>query len=249
MSITITGLSGLPSITPGTDLAKAIASASAAQHFPLADGDVVIVTQKIVSKAEGRLVDLRAVTPSPFAEQIARAHEKAPALVEIVLREAKRIVKMDQKTLIAETHHGLVCANAGVDESNVAGESIVALLPEDADRSARELRQGLRAGADVDVAVIVSDTFGRPWREGFVNVAIGVAGLAPLRDYRRTIDGEGKLLKATILAVADELASAAELVMGKLDRVPVAVIRGYEYERAEGSAGEMIRPAERDLFR
>src|SRR5262249_35109430 len=157
-------------------------------HVPLAEGDIVVVTQKIVSKAEGRLVDLSTVTPSLFAEQIARVHEKAPALVEVVLRETKRIVKMDQKTLIAETHQGLVCANAGVAESNVAGESVVALLPADADRSARELRQGLRACTGADVAVIISDTFGRPWREGFVNVAIGVAGLAPLRDYRRAID-------------------------------------------------------------
>ena len=156
---------------------------------------------------------------------------------------------MDQRILISETHHGLVCANAGIDESNVAGEDIVALLPEDSDRSARALRERFRALAGVDVAVIVSDTFGRPWREGFVNVAIGVAGLEPLRDYRGMADTEGHVLKATVLAVADELASASELVMGKLDKVPVAVIRGYAHSPGEGTAKQMVRAPEKDLFR
>ncbi len=249
MAVTITGIAGLPNITPGADLADAITHAADAQHLAFAAGDILVITSKIVSKAEGRLVDLATVKPSAFAEHVSRIHDKAPQLLELVLRETKRVVKMDQKTLVVETHHGLVCANAGVDESNVAGGGLVALLPEDPDRSARELRDALRARTGIDLAIIISDTFGRPWREGFVNVAIGVAGLAPLKDYRGMADTEGQVLKATILAVADELASAAELVMGKLDRVPVAVIRGYEYDRAGGSAAEMVRPPERDLFR
>ena len=247
--VRIIGLSGLPDVTPGLDLAQAIAEAAKAQGLLFEGGDILVVTQKIVSKAEGRLVDLRTITPSAFAEQIAKVHEKAPQLLEVVLRETRRVVKMDQRTLITETHHGLVCANAGVDESNVAGEDIVALLPVDSDASAKRLRQALRERTGVGLAVIISDTFGRPWREGFVNVAIGVSGLEPLKDYRGVSDTSGHMLKATILAVADELASAAELVMGKLDGVPVAVIRGYAYVPGEGSAAEMVRPPERDLFR
>jgi coenzyme F420-0:L-glutamate ligase/coenzyme F420-1:gamma-L-glutamate ligase len=189
------------------------------------------------------------VTPSAFARQIATSQDKDPRLVEVVLRETKRLVRMDQRTIIAETHHGFVCAHAGVDESNVAGEDTVALLPVDADASARQVREGIRAHAGVELAVIISDTFGRPWREGLVNVAIGVAGLAPLKDYRGLADTEGRVLKVTALAIADELAAAAELVMGKLDRVPVAVIKGFSYPRGDGSAAHLVRRAERDLFR
>jgi coenzyme F420-0:L-glutamate ligase/coenzyme F420-1:gamma-L-glutamate ligase len=156
---------------------------------------------------------------------------------------------MDQRTIITETHHGLVCANAGVDESNVAGEDVVALLPVDPDQSAERLRAGLRTLTGIDLGIIISDTFGRPWREGFVDVAIGVAGLKPLKDYRGVADTEGHMLRATIIAVADELASAAELVMGKLDRVPVALVRGYADAGGEGSARQLIRPKETDLFR
>ena len=184
-------------------------------------------------------MDLHTVTPSPFAVQVAKVQEKDPQIVEVVLRETKRVVKMAQRTIIAETHHGFVCANAGVDESNVAGEGTVALLPVDADASARRLRQAIRERTGVELAVIISDTFGRPWREGLVNVAIGVAGMEPLKDYRGLPDTEGRILKVTTLAVADELASAAELVMGKLDRVPVAVIRGYPYTPGEGAAAQL----------
>jgi coenzyme F420-0:L-glutamate ligase/coenzyme F420-1:gamma-L-glutamate ligase len=246
--VRIIGVSGLPEIAPGTNLARAIHDAAQAAAFAFAAGDVLIVTQKIVSKAEGRLVDLSTVTPSAFAEGIAPALAKDARLVEVVLRESRRIVKMDRGTIITETHHGLVCANAGVDESNVAGGR-VALLPVDPDGSAQRLREGLRELSGLDLAVVISDTFGRPWREGFVNVAIGVAGLEPIKDYRGLTDPGGHVLKATILAVADELASAAELVMGKVDGVPVAVVRGYAYGRGEGRARSLVRPPETDLFR
>jgi coenzyme F420-0:L-glutamate ligase/coenzyme F420-1:gamma-L-glutamate ligase len=247
--VRIIGLQGLPDIKPGTDLVAAILETAQTQGVTLTNDDVVVVTQKIVSKAEDRLVDLRMVTPSAFARHIATSQEKDARLVEVVLRETKRVVKMDQRTIIAETHHGFVCAHAGVDESNVAGEDTVALLPVDADASARRLREGIRARTGVELAVIISDTFGRPWREGLVNVAIGMAGLEPFKDYRGLPDTEGRILKVTALAVADELASAAELVMGKLDMVPVAVIKGFPYNRGDGSAAQLVRRAEKDLFR
>ncbi len=247
--VRIIGLQGLPNVAPGMDLAQAITEAAQTQGLAFASGDIMVVTQKIVSKAEGRLVDLRTVRPSPFAVRVAAVQEKDPQVVEVVLRETKRVVKMAQRTIISETHHGFVCAHAGVDESNVAGEGTVALLPVDADASARRLRQGIRERTGVDLAVIISDTFGRPWREGLVNVAIGIAGMEPLKDYRGLPDTEGRILKVTTLAVADELASAAELVMGKLDRVPVAVIRGYPYTPGEGDSKRLLRAPEKDLFR
>jgi len=247
--IRIIGLKGPADITPGVDLAAVIVEAAQALGLSFITGDILVVTQKIVSKAEGQLVALHTITPSPFAEQIARAQEKDPRLVEVVLRETKRIVKMDQRALIVETRHGFVCANAGVDESNVAGEGTVALLPVDADASARRLRQAIRDLTGTELSVIISDTFARPWREGFVNVAIGVSGLEPLKDYRGVPDTEGRILQATTLAVADELASAAELVMGKVDRIPVAVIRGYSHTPGEGTAAQLVRSPEKDLFR
>jgi coenzyme F420-0:L-glutamate ligase / coenzyme F420-1:gamma-L-glutamate ligase len=247
--VRIIGIHGLPDVTPGTDLAQVIAEAAQAQGLTFTSGDILVVTQKIVSKAEGQLVDLHTVTPSPFALQVAKLQAKNPQIVEVVLRESKRLVKMDQRTIIAETHHGFVCAHAGVDESNVAGEEVVALLPVDADASAQRLRQDMRERTGVELAVIISDTFGRPWREGLVNVAIGVAGLEPLKDYRGLPDTEGRILKVTTLAVADELASAAELVMGKLEKIPVAVIRGYLYTPGQGDVKQLLRRPERDLFR
>jgi coenzyme F420-0:L-glutamate ligase / coenzyme F420-1:gamma-L-glutamate ligase len=247
--VRIIGLQGLPNVTPGTDLAQVIVEAAHAQAVTFIDGDILVVTQKIVSKAEGQLVDLHTVTPSPFALQVAKEQAKDPQIVEVVLRESKRVVRMAQRTIIAETHHGFICAHAGVDESNVAGEGTVALLPVDSDASARRLRQGIRERTGIELAVIISDTFGRPWREGLVNVAIGVAGMGPFKDYRGLPDTEGRMLKVTTLAVVDELASAAELVMGKLDRVPVALIRGYAYTPGEGAAAQLMRAPERDLFR
>ena len=236
-------------IRPGDDLPGTILDAVTSQGQSMTAGDIIVVTQKIVSKAEGQVVHLDDVTPSAFAVQAAGVLGRDPTLVELVLREAARVVRMDRRAIITETRHGLVCANSGVDESNVAGERTVTLLPADADASAQGLREGLRARTGLDLPVIVSDTFGRPWREGFTNVAIGVAGMEPLKDYRGQRDAEGHLLKATILAVADELASAAELVMGKLDGVPVAIVRGYGYTAGEGAAAQMIRPPEHDMFR
>lgn len=239
---------GIPEVRQGDDLGALIVGAMRAQGTPPATGDVLVVTQKIVSKAEGRVVDLAAVEPSAFARQIAEAWEKDPRQVEVVLRESRRIVRMDRGVLICETRHGLVCANAGVDASNAAAGSVV-LLPEDPDASAQRIRERVRALAGSDVAVIVSDTFGRPWRNGLVNFAIGIAGMAALEDYSGQTDPAGYELRVTQMCWPDELAAAAELVMGKLDRVPVAVVRGLRWRPVEGSARELVREPEKDLFR
>jgi coenzyme F420-0:L-glutamate ligase/coenzyme F420-1:gamma-L-glutamate ligase len=244
----VRGVRGIPEVRQGDDLAALVVEAAAAQGTPLATGDVAVVSQKVVSKAEGRVVRLAEITPSPFALEVGRSLKKDPRLVEVILRESRRIVRMDRGILITETHHGQVCANAGVDQSN-AGAGWVSLLPEDPDASARGLVERFRALAGVDVAVIVADTFGRPWREGLQNVAIGVAGMRPLRSYLGVPDVHGYVLQATVLAVADELASAAELVMGKLDGVPVALVRGYAYTPGAGSARELLRDPALDLFR
>ena len=238
-------------VTPGTDLAQSIFNALKAQDFTIEKGDILVVTQKIVSKAEGRLVNLNDIEPSEFARMFAEQWKKDAQHVEVVLRESKRIVRMDHGVLISETQHGFICANAGVDESNINGARQLALLPVDSDRSAQELRTRLRTytGGDTDVAVIISDTWGRPWRSGQVNMAIGASGIQALADYRGQYDPYGYELHASIIAVADELAAAAELVMGKIDRVPVALIRGYHYTPAEGSARELIRDSATDMFR
>jgi coenzyme F420-0:L-glutamate ligase/coenzyme F420-1:gamma-L-glutamate ligase len=240
---------GIGEVNIGDDLAATILTALERQDAPLADGDVLVVTQKIVSKAEGRIVAPDDVEPSQFARIAAAQGHKDARYYEIVLRESRRIVKMDRGVLVTETHHGLICANAGVDESNVAGGGTVTLLPLDPDNSAAVLRAALRDRTGVSVAVIISDTFGRPWREGQVNIAIGAAGLAPLADYAGQPDSYGYIMQASLIAVADELASAAELVMGKIDAVPVAIIRGYAYAPSEANARVLIRAPERDLFR
>jgi coenzyme F420-0:L-glutamate ligase/coenzyme F420-1:gamma-L-glutamate ligase len=242
------GIRGLPELRPGDDLSGLALAAAAAQGTPFASGDVVVLSQKAVSKAEGRLVRLDDVTPSALAVEVGRAHKKDPRLIEVILRESRRIVRMDRGVLITETRHGQICANAGVDQSNV-GLGWASLLPEDPDASARAFAERVRAAMGFDVAVVVADTFGRPWREGLVNVAIGVAGLRSLQTYLGVPDAHGYTLQATILAVADELAGAAELVMGKLDQVPVAVVRGYRYEPGSGSARELLRDPNMDLFR
>jgi coenzyme F420-0:L-glutamate ligase/coenzyme F420-1:gamma-L-glutamate ligase len=244
----VLGVRGIPEVRPGDDVGALVVEAAAAQGTPLVTGDVVVVSQKVVSKAEGRLVRLEDVTPSAFAREVARSLKKDVRLVEVILRESRRIVRMDRGILITETHHGQVCANAGVDQSNV-GLGWASLLPEDPDASARGLAERVRALTGMEVAVIVADTFGRPWREGLANVAIGVAGMRPLRSYLGVPDAHGYTLQATILAAADELAGAAELVMGKLDGVPVAVIRGYPYTPGPGSARELLRDPSLDLFR
>jgi coenzyme F420-0:L-glutamate ligase / coenzyme F420-1:gamma-L-glutamate ligase len=237
---------GIPEVRPGDDLPDLIARATGED---LRAGDIVVVTHKIVSKAEGRLVDLRAVEPSALAKGFAARYGRDPRQIEVVLRESRRVVRMDRGLIIAETHHGFVCANAGVDASNVPGDETVCLLPVDPDASAARLREALTAGTGSDLAVIVSDSFGRPWREGITNVAIGAAGMEPLADYRGQRDPYGYPLEASILAVADELAAAAELVMGKTEGVPAAIIRNYPYKPGPGTALDLIMAPERDLFR
>jgi coenzyme F420-0:L-glutamate ligase / coenzyme F420-1:gamma-L-glutamate ligase len=246
--IELIGVPGIPEAAEGDDVAALIARALRNAGIEVADGDVLVVAQKIVSKAEGRIVRLDSVEPSARAQEWASAYDKDARVVEVVLRESKRIVRMERGVLISETEHGFVCANAGVDTSNVA-EGTVTLLPRDPDASARQIRSELEAAFGVRIAVIVSDTFGRPWREGLVNVALGVSGIAPLIDYRGQKDSHGNALKVTVIAIADELASAAELVMKKSAGIPVAIVRGFDYESREASGLELIRVAELDLFR
>jgi coenzyme F420-0:L-glutamate ligase/coenzyme F420-1:gamma-L-glutamate ligase len=242
------GLQSMPEVGPGDDLARLIVESSQAST-PLCDGDVLVVTQKVVSKAEGQLIDLRTVEPSDLARRFAATWKKDARQVELVLRESVRVVRMERGIIISQTRHGFVCANAGVDESNVPGDHIACLLPRNPDESARKLRAALAGRLDVDVAVVISDSFGRPWRMGITNVAIGVAGLAPLADYRGRPDDFGRVMNVSVLAIADELASAAELVMGKVSRCPVAIIRGYAYERREGAIAELILDPAADLFK
>ncbi len=243
------GIQGLPEIAPGSDLVGLVLDACRRSRVSLKDGDILVFTSKVVSKAEGRLIKLPGINPSPLAVGFGREAGKDPRSVEVVLSEARRVVKMDRGILIAETQHGLVCAQAGVDASNIPDPETVALLPEDPDRSAASLRRSILRRTKNKIAIIISDTFGRPWREGLTNVAIGLAGMAPLLDYRGKTDPQGRALTATVIAVADELAGAAELVMGKLDRVPVALIRGYPFSRGRGKASDLVRPADKDLFR
>ena len=247
--VRILSVPGIPVIVPGDDLAALIQQAAERVALDFQGGDIVVVTQKIVSKAEGCLVSLAEVTPSPLATTFAEQWDKDARQVEVVLQASRRIVKMDRGVIIAETHHGFICANAGVDRSNMEGDDVVAVLPPDPDASARAMRDRIREQMGVDVAVIISDTFGRPWREGLVNVAIGLAGIQANVDYTGQYDAQGYELKVTALSVADELAAAAELVMNKLDNVPVAVIRGYDYPRGDGDLNQLIRDPERDLFR
>lgn len=244
----ILGIGEIGEVAPGDDLLAAIQrglQASAAQLIP---GDILVVTHKIVSKAEGRLVDLRTIEPSSFAVQWANRYAKDPRQIEVVLREAARIVRMDRGIIIAETRHGFVCANAGVDASNVGGDS-VCLLPLEPDESARKLARALEQAVGFGVPVIITDSFGRAWRDGVVNVAIGVAGLLPLADYRGQHDPYGYLMSASVMAVADELAAAAELVMGKIDQRPVALVRGYGWQSGNGTGQQLVMRPERDMFR
>jgi len=249
LQVQIIAVADMPEVRTGDDLAALILEAVRGQGADIEDGDVLVVTQKIVSKAEGRLVALRQVEPSPHAWELAAQTGKDARLLEVILRESRRIVRQEGGVIICETEHGFVCANAGVDTSNVGG-GMVSLLPQNPDQSAERIRAAIQERkAGISVAVIISDTFGRPWREGHTNVAIGVAGMSPIKDYVGQRDPHGYVLRVSTMAVADELAAAAELVMGKLSRVPVAIVRGLDYQRAEGSARELIRPAERDLFR
>jgi coenzyme F420-0:L-glutamate ligase / coenzyme F420-1:gamma-L-glutamate ligase len=248
-ALNLFALSGLPEIREGDDLSKLIVEAARFAGRKFASGDVIVIAQKIVSKSEGRTVGLSTVQPSTEAVSIAQTVQSDPRLVEVVLRESRRIVRKGPHALIVETQHGFVCANAGVDRSNVPGDDVVTLLPKDPDRSARILAAALRKHTGKTLAVIISDTFGRPWRLGLTNVAIGAAGLPALLDLRGTRDRSGKPLHATILAVADELAAAAGLLMGKAGGTPVVVIRGYRFRPVQQSAASIIRPASEDLFR
>jgi coenzyme F420-0:L-glutamate ligase/coenzyme F420-1:gamma-L-glutamate ligase len=244
----VIGVTGIGEVRRGDDIGRLVVDAAARQSTPVQAGDLLVIGQKIVSKAEGRLVRLSDVEPSPIAVAMASGLAKDPRLVEVILRESRRVVRMDKGVLVTETHHGWVCANAGVDQSNVDADA-VALLPEDSDRSARALRDRVRALIGADVFVIITDTFGRPWREGLTNVAIGVAGFAPVVDHRGRLDREGRMLAATDQALADELAAAAGIHMGKDAGTPAVVVSGVATTPAPGGAGALVRDPAHDLFR
>ncbi|MEW6128716.1 MAG: coenzyme F420-0:L-glutamate ligase [Acidobacteriota bacterium] len=245
---TVIGLTGIPEIQTGDDLPSLIVKAAGDANLQIQEGDVFVIAQKVVSKAEGQVMNLDSITPSTEAIEWATQYHKDARMVQVVLSESRRIVRKERGVMISETHHGFICANAGVDHSNVA-PGFVVLLPVDPDASAKNIQAALEQAFDAKLAVIISDTFGRPWREGLTNVALGVAGIAPLIDYRGTTDSFGQLLRVTMIAIADEIAAAAELVMGKTDGVPVVVVRGLNYESREVSGKELIRAAENDLFR
>jgi coenzyme F420-0:L-glutamate ligase/coenzyme F420-1:gamma-L-glutamate ligase len=249
MALSIFGVPGLPEIIAGADLGRMILDAASAAGTPIAGGDVVVVTSKIVSKAEGRAVELADVVPSEFAASWSKQWDKDPAVTELVLRESKRVVRQIGAILITETHHGFVCANSGIDQSSSGAHGRALLLPVDSDASARAIRATFTA-AGVDAAVIVSDTFGRAWREGQTDIAIGIAGMQPITSYIGQVDPHGHEFRVQALCTADELAGAAELVKGNLSRVPVAVIRGHEWERDDtATLAPVLRDQTRDLFR
>jgi coenzyme F420-0:L-glutamate ligase/coenzyme F420-1:gamma-L-glutamate ligase len=249
--VQVIAVEGLPLIRKGDNLAQLICSAAEKQHTPIQNGDILVATHVAVSKAEGNVVNLDKVVPSKKANEIAKKTGKDPALVEVVLRESKDIVRMRDSVLITESRHGFICANSGVDRSNVEGERNVAPLPRDPDLSAKKIRQEMKKLTGCDVAVIVSDTHGRPFRMGEVNVAVGVSGLKPIRDRRGEKDLFGYVLRIKQTAIADELASAAELVIGQANEgIPVAIIRGYNYPKSDtAKATELIRSREKNLFK
>ena len=240
----------MPIINEGDNLGLLIYQAAKKQGTPIQNGDILVVTHVIVSRAEGSIVDLKKVIPSTFATNVANSTGKDPRLVEVILRESKNIVRMRNGKLITETKHGLVCANSGIDQSNVPGNSFVAPLPKNSDQSAQKIRQQIQELTEMDVAVIVSDTHGRPLRHGEINIALGTSGLEPLRDRRGETDLFGYTIRVKKTAIADELASAAELVIGQTNEgIPVAIIRGYTYPKSEiANAKQMIRTPEEDLF-
>jgi coenzyme F420-0:L-glutamate ligase/coenzyme F420-1:gamma-L-glutamate ligase len=248
----VVALQGVPEVHPGDDLGAILVEALWATPgaLPLTENDVLVVTQKIVSKAEGAVVDLTTVTPRAEALEFAARWDRDPRQLEVVLREARRVVRMTNGVLITETPHGFVCANGGVDASNVGPESgnLVTLLPVDPDASADRIRAVVREAFDVDAVVLVSDSFGRPWRWGITDVAIGVSGMVPIDDLRGSPDADGRVMKSTIRATADEIATAAELAMGKVARRPAAVVRGAHPTRGEGRIRDSLMPREFDLF-
>jgi coenzyme F420-0:L-glutamate ligase/coenzyme F420-1:gamma-L-glutamate ligase len=250
--VEVIALDGIPEIRPGDDLAAVLIEAlrTTSGVLPLAEDDVLVVTQKVVSKAEGAVVDMTTVTPRPEAVAFAQRWDRDARQLEVVLREARRVVRMEHGVLITETPQGFVCANGGVDASNVGPESgsLVTLLPVDPDASAARIRAAVRDALGVDVPVVVSDSFGRPWRWGITDVAIGVSGLMAIDDLRGSPDADGRIMRSTIRATADEIASAAELAMGKIARRPAAIVRGARPTRGEGRIADAIMPREFDLF-
>ncbi|UCH31375.1 MAG: coenzyme F420-0:L-glutamate ligase [Candidatus Bathyarchaeota archaeon] len=250
MVVQVIPVIGLPIIKKGDDIAKLICEAAKRQNTPIQKGDIIVVTHVIVSRAEGNTVNLNQVQPSEFARNIAQKTDKDPALVEVILREAEGIIRMGNGSIITLTKHGFICANSGVDKSNVPGEGVVALLPENPDESARQIRQRIREECGEIVAVIVSDTHGRPLRDGEINIAIGIAGLVPIRDRRGEKDLFNYMLRVKRTAVADELASAAELVIGQTNEaIPAAILRGYPYQKSEeATIKDMLRLPEKELF-
>jgi coenzyme F420-0:L-glutamate ligase/coenzyme F420-1:gamma-L-glutamate ligase len=242
MKLEFVPIEHMPEIRPGANLSQCLVDAIHESTIELRARDIVVVTQKVISKAEGRIVDLSTIEPSSHSAAIGRRMSKDPRLVEVILRESRRIVRMRGEVLICETHHGFICANAGVDQSNVEGTDAVTLLPKDPDRSARELAHQLGCG------IIVTDTFGRAWRDGLVDVAIGVARVPPFIDFRGKDDSYGHPLHVTLLAAVDSLAAAAGLVMGKTSRTPAVLIRGFPWEETESRTAMLLRTPERDLF-
>jgi len=249
-TIQIIPITGLPIIKKGDKISKLICNAAEKQKTPIQNGDIIIITHVIVSRAEGSTINLDTVKPSQFAKTIAQKSDKDPALVEVVLKEAESIIRMRKGILITLTKHGFICANSGVDKSNVPGEKTVALLPKNPDESAGRIRQEIKKQTGKTVAVIVSDTHGRPLRDGEINIAIGVAGINPIKDRRGKNDLFGYVLRVKRTAIADELASAAELVIGQADEaIPTAIIRGYPYRKSEkATTKDMLRPLEKELF-
>jgi len=244
-TVSATALAPLPEVRAGDDLAALVLAAA---PDGLRDGDVLVVAHKVVSKAEGRVRRLPEIAPDQRAQALAAEHDKDPRVVQVVLDETTELVRAERGVLICRTHHGFVCANAGVDASNTPDDETVVLLPRDPDASARALRAALRERTGARLAVVVADSFGRAWRQGTTDVAIGVAGMRPLLDLRGKSDARGYELSSTVIAVADELAGAAELVMGKATGVPAVIVRGYSVPTGAGSAGELVMPPERDLF-
>jgi len=249
VSISLHPLEGVGQVRAGDDLASILVAALRSSRFGLRQGDVLVVCQKVVSKAEGRIVDLATVEPGERASEFARRYGKDPALVELVLREASEVLRMDGGHLITATGPGFVCANAGIDRSNQERAGDVTLLPVDADASARALRETIGRELGVSIAVIVSDTFGRPWRLGQIDFAIGAAGIEILDDHVGRPDWSGRVLEHTVIATADQLAAAAGLVMGKSEGVPAVVVRGFAYRTGSCGAAKLVRPRDEDLFR
>ena len=250
--IEILALSGIPEVAEGDNIGDLITDAIERDALGFCEGDIYVVTQKIVSKSEGMTVPLASVVPCSEARSICLKTGKAPRLVQLILNQSKGIVRLDEErgVLIMETHHGFICANAGIDASNVPGEDTVTLLPRDSDASAKEIHERLSGVIDINhFSVVISDTFGRPWREGHLNFAVGSYGIAPINDYRDTIDAVGKPLNVTMVATVDIVAAAADLVSGKATNTPVSIIRGLDYESSPLGINQLIRDREKDLFR